>query len=80
MESRGRPGGPILNGCGAGGSGFSPRNKFPVLPVSGVKNPAPVAVGTCFVGAPSKFFRLLGGGRGGNSTSISGIDPGGVGR
>ena len=75
MESRGR-GGPILNGCGAGTSGFQPRNTFPALPVSGVKNPAPVAVGTCLLGGiSSACVLLLGAGRDGNSSSISGIDP-----
>jgi len=56
-------------------SGFQVRNKLPALPVSGVKNPAPVAIGTVFVCASSGSARLTGRGRGGNSSSISGIDP-----
>jgi hypothetical protein len=43
--------------------------------MSGVKKPVPVAVGTVFVWESSVGVRLTGGGRGGNISSISGIDP-----
>jgi hypothetical protein len=56
-------------------SGFQVRNKLPALPVSGVKNPAPVAIGTVLACASSVGARLTGRGRGGKSSSISGIDP-----
>lgn len=56
-------------------SGFQVRNRLPALPVSGVKNPAPVAMGTGLACTSSVGARLTGGGRGGNSSSISGIDP-----
>ena len=75
IESRSPAGGSIRKGCGCGGSAFHPRNRFPVFPVSGVKNPAPVATGTGFPCESSGGARLTGVGRGGNSSSISGIDP-----
>ena len=43
---RGLAGGAMRNAWSVGGSGLSPRNRFPAFPVSGVKKPAPVAVGT----------------------------------
>jgi hypothetical protein len=57
-------------------SGFQVRYRLPALPVSGVKKPAPVAIGTALACASSVGARLTGRGRGGNSSSISGIDPG----
>jgi hypothetical protein len=56
-------------------SGFQVRKRLPPLPMSGVKKPVPVAVGTVFVWESSVGVRLTGGGRGGNISSISGIDP-----
>jgi len=47
IESRGP--GAIRNGCGCNISGFHERKRLPPLPVSGVKNPAPVATGTVFI-------------------------------
>ena len=73
IESRSPAGGSIRNGCG--GSAFHARNRFPAFPVSGVKNPTPVATGTGFPCESSGGARLMGVGRGGNSSSISGIDP-----
>lgn len=75
-ESRGPAGGPIRNDCGCVGSGFQPRNRLPALPVSGVKNPSPVIVGTGLGWGSSGGVRLMGEGRGGKSSSISGIEPG----
>ena len=77
IESRG-PNFPIRTGSALTGSGL--RNKFPVLPVSGVKKPAPVAVGIggCVgfvISCSSGEVRLIGGGREGNNSSISGTDP-----
>lgn len=75
-ESRGAIGGPMRKGCGCEDSGLQPRNKFPELPASGVKNPAPVATGTLGLGCDSSGgVRLMGAGRGGNNTSISGTAP-----
>jgi hypothetical protein len=66
-------GGSIRNGCALS---LRSQNKFPALPVSGVKNPSPVAamVG-CFCCVSSGGARFIGGGRGGKRSSISGIDP-----
>ena len=78
IESRG-PNRPIRTGSASTGAGF--RNRFPAFPVSGVKRPAPVAVGIggCCVGfvvsCSSGEVRLIGGGREGNNSSISGTDP-----
>lgn len=71
-----------LGSGGGGGGGGAIRNGFGLifrsqnrLP-SGVKKPAPVVVGTEGLGcASSGGFRLIGGGRGGNISSISGIEP-----
>jgi hypothetical protein len=69
----------MRTGGGLSGSGL--RNKFPELPVSGVKKPAPVAVGrggcaaVFVVSGSSGEVRLIGGGREGNNSSISGTDP-----
>jgi hypothetical protein len=68
----------MRTGGGLTGSGL--RNKFPELPVSGVKKPAPVAVGrggsaVFVVSCSSGEVRLIGGGREGNNSSISGTDP-----
>lgn len=67
-------GGPILKSWGGGISGFRVLNRLPAFPVSGVKNPAPVAIGTGFGGGSSGGVRLTGAGRGGNRVSISGIE------
>lgn len=75
MESCGAAGGPMRNACGTKGSGLQLRNRFPPLPGSGVKKPAPVAAGICLPCVSSGGALLLGGGRGGNNSSISGIDP-----
>ena len=77
IESRG-PNRPIRTGSASTGAGF--RNRFPAFPVSGVKRPAPVAVGTggCVVfvvSCSSGEVRLIGGGREGNNSSISGTNP-----
>jgi hypothetical protein len=77
MESRG-PNRPIRTGSASTCAGF--RNRFPAFPVSGVKRPAPVAVGTggCVVFVvswSSGEVRLIGGGREGNNSSISGTAP-----
>lgn len=68
----------MRTGRGLTGSGL--RKRFPVLPVSGVKKPTPVAVGRagCVgfeVSCSSGEVRLIGGGREGNNSSISGTDP-----
>ena len=55
-------------------SGFQ-RNKLPPLPDSGVKNPAPDAIGADFSCKSSAGDCLTGSGRGGNSSSISGTSP-----
>ena len=61
------------------GSGL--RNRFPELPLSGVKKPIPVAVGrggsvALVAGCCSSGeVRLIGGAREGNKSSISGTDP-----
>lgn len=73
-ESRG-PGGAMRNGWGCDISGFHVRKRLPALPASGVKNPAPEAIGTDLACASSGGSRFTGGGRGGNISSISGIDP-----
>ena len=57
-------------------SGFHVRNRLPPLPASGVKNPAPVATGTDLGWTSSGGVRLMGGGRGGKISSISGAAPG----
>ena len=77
MESRG-PNRPIRMGNASIGPDL--RNRFPAFPVSGVKRPAPVAVetGACVVfvvSCSSGEVRLIGGGREGNNSSISGTDP-----
>jgi hypothetical protein len=77
IESRG-PNRPIRTGSASTGAGF--RNRLPAFPVSGVKRPAPVAVGiegcvVFVVSCSSGEVRLIGGGREGNSSSISGTDP-----
>lgn len=77
MESRG-PKRPIRTGSTSTGAGF--RKRFPAFPLSGVKRPAPVAVGTggslaFVVSCSSGEVRLIGGGREGNNSSISGTDP-----
>jgi hypothetical protein len=66
----------MRNGCGCVISGFHVRNRLPPLPVSGVKNPAPVATGTGFTWTSSGGVRLIGAGRGGKISSISGAAPG----
>jgi len=68
----------MRTGSALAGSGL--RNRFPMLPVSGVKKPAPVAVGrggcvVLVVSCSSGEVRLIGGGREGNRSSISGTDP-----
>ncbi len=50
------------------------RKRLPPFPVSGVKNPAPVAIG--FNGTSSGGALFTGNGRGGKSSSISGVGPG----
>jgi hypothetical protein len=77
MESLG-PSRPMRTGRALTGSGL--RNRFPELPLSGVKKPIPVAVGrggcvVLVVGCSSGEVRLIGGGREGNNSSISGTDP-----
>lgn len=78
MESLG-PSRPMRTGRALTGSGL--RNRFPELPLSGVKKPNPVAVGrggcvALVVGCCSSGeVRLIGGGREGNKSSISGTDP-----
>lgn len=80
IESLG-PSRPIRTGRALAGSGL--RNRFPELPLSGVKKPIPVAVGrggcVALVGGccccSSGEVRLIGGGREGNKSSISGTDP-----
>lgn len=80
IESLG-PSRPIRTGRALGGSGL--RNRFPELPLSGVKKPKPVAVGRgvcvalvggCCCGSSGEV-RLIGEGREGNKSSISGTDP-----
>lgn len=77
IESLG-PSRPMRTGRALTGSGL--RNRFPELPLSGVKKPIPVAVGrggcvALVVGCSSGGVRLIGGGREGNNSSISGTDP-----
>ena len=78
MESLG-PSRPMRTGRALIGSGL--RNRFPELPLSGVKKPIPVAVGrggsvALVAGCCSSGeVRLIGGAREGNKSSISGTDP-----
>jgi hypothetical protein len=77
MESLG-PSRPMRTGRALTGSGL--RNRFPELPLSGVKKPIPVAVGrggcvALVAGCSSGGVRLTGGRREGNNSSISGTDP-----
>ena len=65
----------MRNGWGCDISGFHVRNRLPALPASGVKNPAPEATGIDLACASSGGRRFTGGGREGNISSISGIDP-----
>jgi hypothetical protein len=77
MESLG-PSRPMRTGRALTGSGL--RNRFPELPLSGVKKPIPVAVGrggcvALVAGCSSGGVRFTGGRREGNNSSISGTDP-----